>query len=51
MRELFALCQTKAKFWRDFPSGSHNDTVAEPRYFEYIADFLREKVIGVEELS
>ncbi|KAF1915011.1 Alpha/Beta hydrolase protein [Ampelomyces quisqualis] len=43
MSRLFEVCKAP-KVWRELPNGSHNDTVAEPRYFEYIEDFLREFV-------
>ncbi|KAF2141690.1 uncharacterized protein K452DRAFT_227990 [Aplosporella prunicola CBS 121167] len=45
MTRLFELCVSKSKIWREFPNGSHNDTVAEPLYFEYIEDFLRSHVL------
>lgn len=45
MAKLFDICVSKAKVWREFPNGSHNDTVAEPLYFEYIEDFLRSHVL------
>ncbi|KAF2090852.1 BEM46 family protein [Saccharata proteae CBS 121410] len=44
MTKLFDICQSP-KRWRDFANGSHNDTVAEPMYFEYIEDFLRSHVL------
>jgi hypothetical protein len=43
MTRLFQVCKAP-KVWREFPNGSHNDTVAEPRYFQYIDDFLGEYV-------
>ncbi|KAF2034660.1 BEM46 family protein-like protein [Setomelanomma holmii] len=43
MSRLFQVCKAP-KVWREFPNGSHNDTVAEPLYFQYIEDFLREYV-------
>lgn len=43
MARLFQVCKT-TKVWRELPNGSHNDTVGEPRYFQYIDDFLREYV-------
>ncbi|KAL5121786.1 bem46 protein, variant [Pleosporales sp. CAS-2024a] len=43
MSRLFQVCKAP-KVWREFPNGSHNDTVAEPAYFQYIEDFLREFV-------
>ncbi|KAH7402013.1 BEM46 family protein [Phaeosphaeria sp. MPI-PUGE-AT-0046c] len=43
MSRLFQVCKAP-KVWRELPNGSHNDTVAEPRYFQFIDDFLREYV-------
>jgi hypothetical protein len=43
MTRLFHVCKAP-KVWRELPNGSHNDTVAEPRYFQYIEDFLSEHV-------
>ena len=40
MEELYRLCQAKKKIWKTIPNGTHNDTVAEPNYFEYIIDFI-----------
>lgn len=45
MAELYNLCQAKTKIWRTFPNGSHNDTVAEPGYFEYIHSFVVDEVL------
>jgi len=39
MKRLYDLC-TSTKVWRDFPDGTHNDTVAKTGYFAAIADFL-----------
>ena len=44
MVELYSICKTKTKVWKDLPEGSHNDTVAEPFYFNYIADFIDDVV-------
>ena len=41
MKELFDLCPSKVKIWKEFPDGSHNDTVAEPGYFECIENFIK----------
>lgn len=46
MKLLYDSCQTKVKVWRDFPNGSHNDTVAEPGYFTYIDRFIRDVVVS-----
>jgi fermentation-respiration switch protein FrsA (DUF1100 family) len=43
MSRLFEVCKA-SKVWRELPNGSHNDTCAEARYFQYIEDFLREHV-------
>ncbi|OAL53192.1 BEM46 family protein-like protein [Pyrenochaeta sp. DS3sAY3a] len=43
MSKLFQVCRAP-KIWKELPNGSHNDTVAEPRYFQYIDDFLSEFV-------
>jgi len=31
--------------WKEFPNGTHNDTYAQPGYFQAIADFIQEEVI------
>jgi hypothetical protein len=43
MRRLYQVCKAP-KVWRELPEGTHNDSVAAPRYFQYIEDFLREFV-------
>lgn len=43
MSRLYKVCRSP-KVWKELPNGSHNDTVAEPRYFQYIEDFLSEFV-------
>lgn len=48
MRELYRICKSKSKVWRAFPKGQHNDTVAEPGYFEYIRDFVTQEVLEDE---
>ena len=46
MKTLYKVCQTKVKVWRELPDGSHNDTVAEPKYFDYIEDFVVNQVVS-----
>ncbi|KAK7510714.1 BEM46 family protein [Phyllosticta citriasiana] len=46
MSKLFDICVSRGKVWREFANGGHNDTVAEPLYFEYIEEFLRSQVIN-----
>lgn len=43
MARLYKICKAP-KVWRELPNGSHNDTVAEPGYFQYIDDFLGKSV-------
>jgi hypothetical protein len=43
MTRLFEVCKAP-KVWKALPNGSHNDTVTEPRYFQYIDEFLSEFV-------
>jgi hypothetical protein len=43
MTRLFEVCKAP-KVWKALPNGSHNDTVTEPRYFQYIDEFLCEFV-------
>ena len=43
MKTLFEACQCK-KTWKDFPNGRHNETVAEPGYFDEMWTFLASEV-------
>ena len=45
MKELFALCRVEAKIWKDIPNGTHNNSVADPFYFNYIADFINDLLL------
>ncbi|KAJ5457769.1 hypothetical protein N7475_009157 [Penicillium sp. IBT 31633x] len=45
MTQLFAACNSGTKIWRTLPNGGHNDSVAEPGYFEHIYDFVTKEVI------
>ncbi|KAJ9645084.1 bem46 protein, variant [Coniosporium tulheliwenetii] len=45
MRQLYDICRSDIKIFKEFPNGTHNDTVAEPGYFNYIDDFLRQHVL------
>ena len=45
MQKLHHVCRAETKIWREMPNGSHNDTVAEPHYFNYIAEFIQEHVL------
>lgn len=44
MTQLFAVCKSERKVWRTLPNGGHNDSVAEPGYFDHIHSFVREEV-------
>jgi hypothetical protein len=46
MTQLFAVCKSESKTWRTLPNGGHNDSVAEPGYFEHILSFVTEEVLG-----
>ncbi|OJD15614.1 hypothetical protein AJ78_04134 [Emergomyces pasteurianus Ep9510] len=46
MLQLFAICNASTKVWRTFPNGQHNDTVAEPGYFDHIYSFVVDHVLG-----
>ncbi|KAL1871529.1 bem46 protein, variant [Paecilomyces lecythidis] len=48
MTQLFNLCQSNRKVWRALPNGQHNDSVAEPGYFDYIHSFLTEEILDKE---
>jgi len=42
MQQLYSVCRAKRKVWKAIPNGSHNDTVAEPYFFEYFLEFISE---------
>ncbi|XRM40403.1 bem46 protein, variant [Aspergillus tubingensis] len=46
MTQLFAICKSDRKVWRTLPNGGHNDSIAEPGYFEHILSFVREEVLA-----
>jgi abhydrolase domain-containing protein 13 len=46
MATLYNLCMVKHKMCKTFPNGYHNDTVAEPGYFDAIWAFLAEEVLS-----
>ncbi|CEO58747.1 Putative BEM46 family protein [Penicillium brasilianum] len=46
MTQLFAVCKAETKIWRTLPNGGHNDSVAEPGYFEHIHTFVMEEVLS-----
>ena len=44
MKQLYALSKAKRKVWKEIPNGHHNDTVAEPFFFDYIFGFIVEEL-------
>lgn len=50
MKQLLSVCRAKSITWRTIPNGSHNNTVAEPNYFQFIFDFIKEKALGETDL-
>ena len=48
MKRLRAVCKSKKVVWRELPNGSHNDTVAEPGYFDLLVEFV-DDIMGIVE--
>lgn len=46
MKTLYECCRVDRKTWKAFSSGHHNDTVAEPGYFDAIWTFLVHDVLS-----
>ncbi|KAI9840596.1 MAG: hypothetical protein M1838_004000, partial [Thelocarpon superellum] len=46
MKQLYDMCRAKTKIWRDFPNGTHNESILEPGFFPAIADFVDEVTEG-----
>lgn len=45
MKKLFELSQTSGgKEWREFLYGSHNETIFQPGYFQFVGKFLKKHV-------
>ncbi|KAF3154091.1 hypothetical protein TWF569_000927 [Orbilia oligospora] len=44
MRRLHEISKAPIKVWKDFPNGTHNDSVMEVGYFENINDFINDEV-------
>lgn len=45
MRDLYRVCRAKTKIWKDFPNGTHNETILQPKYFDYIEEFITKEVM------
>lgn len=46
MKQLYSLCRSKRKIWKEFPNGKHNESILEPGYFESIAEFVIDEVLA-----
>ena len=44
MQQLFKLCRSPIKEWHTFPDGTHNDTVGERGYFDYVEWFIKKHI-------
>lgn len=44
MRRLYDLSNSPSKVWKEFPTGTHNDTCMAKKYFTDINSFLEEEV-------
>lgn len=44
MSQLYKICRSEPKIWKEFPNGDHNSTVSEPNYFDYMNSFILEHV-------
>ena len=51
MKTLYDICKVKLKLWKAFPNGHHNDTVAEPGYFDAIWTFLTRDVMSESDIN
>ncbi|KAL0631556.1 bem46 protein, variant [Maublancomyces gigas] len=40
MKQLYNVCNSPVKVWKELPNGTHNDTCAEDGYFDYIDEFI-----------
>ena len=45
MKTLYDVCKVERKVWKTFPNGNHNNTVAEPGYFDAIWAFMVQDVL------
>ncbi|KAF3926403.1 hypothetical protein AA313_de0204679 [Arthrobotrys entomopaga] len=45
MKRLHDVSRAPVKVWKALPGGTHNDSVLEPGYFEYINDFINDEVM------
>ena len=50
MKQLFSICKAPRKIWRDFPEGTHNDTLTEPNFFGFVFEFVQD-VLGGQKMK
>ncbi|KAL8856625.1 MAG: hypothetical protein Q9178_006781 [Gyalolechia marmorata] len=46
MTQLFSVCRAPKKIWRAFPKAMHNEIIAEPYFFDFVAEFLQDVLGG-----
>lgn len=42
MQQLYSVCRAKRKVWKPMPNGTHNNTITEPYFFNYLIEFIDE---------
>ncbi|KAH3661614.1 hypothetical protein OGAPHI_006462 [Ogataea philodendri] len=47
MRTLYELSRSQTKTWVEFPGAHHNDTIVQPKYWDFFYEFMR-KITPVE---
>ncbi|KAL8770778.1 MAG: hypothetical protein Q9209_003645 [Squamulea sp. 1 TL-2023] len=50
MTQLYSISKAPRKVWRDFPNGMHNDTIAEPYFFDMVLEYVQD-VLGGKKMS
>ncbi|KAI4226292.1 MAG: hypothetical protein L6R36_003283 [Xanthoria steineri] len=46
MQQLFSISRAPKKIWRVFPNGMHNDTIAEPYFFDFVLEYVQDVLGG-----
>ncbi|KAK3117669.1 bem46 protein, variant [Teratosphaeriaceae sp. CCFEE 6253] len=46
MKQLFRLCKSHSVVWKELPYGDHNNSIAEPGYFNYVDEFIHKYVLS-----
>jgi hypothetical protein len=42
MKQLYEICKSPTKIWKELPGGDHNSSVIEAGYFEAILEFIED---------